>query len=250
MYKYETHLHTAEGSDCGRARAAEYVEVYKELGYDGVVVTDHFYRGNTRPDRSLPWEKFVRQYSMGYYNLKEAANGEFDVFFGVEELFDNYDEFLIYGLEPEWYIAHPELRGADRDTFIGTVKAHGAYVIQAHPYRYRDYFKKKEVHVFPDLADAIEVINASNTKLENEMAYKLAKDYGKPITGGSDRHRIIDTSYLTGQKKTPSGIVISKRARNIFDIIDAIRSGDAIPIGIDTLTGDTDGFELSVTVHK
>ena len=250
MYKYETHLHTAEGSECGRARAAEYVKIYKDLGYDGIIVTDHFYMGNTRPDRSLPWEEFIRQYSMGYYNLKEAAKGEIDVFFGVEERFSDYDEFLIYGLEPEWYIDHPELRGADRDTFISTVKAHGAFVIQAHPYRHRDYFKKREVHIFPDLADAIEVFNPSNTKLENELAYKFAKEHKKAITGGSDRHNIIDTSYLTGERKISSGIIISKKANSIFDIIDAIKSKDATPIGIDTLTGDTDGFELSVIVHE
>lgn len=249
MYKYEMHLHTAEGSDCAKAFGADYAEIYKSLGYDGIVVTDHFYRGNTRPDRNLPWEDFVRQYAKGYYNLKEAAKGELDVFFGVEELFENRDEFLIYGLDPEWYISHPELRGADRDTFITTVRSHGAYVIQAHPYRHRDYFKKKEVHIFPNLVEGIEVFNSSNTKLENELAYKLAKDYGKAISGGSDRHRIIDVNYLTGEEKTSSGIMISKKANSIFDLIDAIKTGDAIPIGLDTLTGDTDGFTLDVKIH-
>ncbi len=250
MFKYETHLHTAEGSECGKAGGADYAQLYKELGYDGVIVTDHFYQGNTRPDRSLPWEEFVRQYAEGYYKLKEAAKGELDVFFGVEERFENLDEFLIYGLTPEWFMAHPELRDADRDTFLSTVKSHGAFVIQAHPFRYRDYYKGNTVHIFPKYADGIEVINASNTKLENELAYKLAKDYGKAISGGSDRHRIVDTSYLTREEKTPSGIMISKKATCIEDIIDAIRSGDAVPIGLDTLTGDTNGFDLNIEIHE
>lgn len=41
-YRYETHMHTAEGSRCGRMPAAEMVRAYKKLGYTGVFVTDHF----------------------------------------------------------------------------------------------------------------------------------------------------------------------------------------------------------------
>ena len=41
-YLYETHLHTYPGSRCARVTVRENLELYKELGYDGVFVTNHF----------------------------------------------------------------------------------------------------------------------------------------------------------------------------------------------------------------
>ena len=40
-YKYELHCHTKEVSRCGAVPAAEIVKMYKENGYDGIVITDH-----------------------------------------------------------------------------------------------------------------------------------------------------------------------------------------------------------------
>ena len=40
-YLYETHLHTCQGSACGRSTGAEQARFYKEIGYAGIIVTDH-----------------------------------------------------------------------------------------------------------------------------------------------------------------------------------------------------------------
>ena len=63
---YETHLHTRHGSGCGRARGPEYFDRYKRLGYDGLIVTDHFWRGYCAVDRRLPWSEFVERFCFGY----------------------------------------------------------------------------------------------------------------------------------------------------------------------------------------
>ena len=42
-YKYETHLHTCQGSACGRLTGEEQADLYKGFGYTGIVVTDHFF---------------------------------------------------------------------------------------------------------------------------------------------------------------------------------------------------------------
>ena len=42
MYKYETHLHTFPVSGCAIASVDENLKCYKELGYDGVFITNHF----------------------------------------------------------------------------------------------------------------------------------------------------------------------------------------------------------------
>ena len=62
-----------------------------------MVVTDHFFNGNTAIDRSLPWEEKVELYCRGYENAKEEGDKiGLDVFFGVEWAFHG-DEFLLYG---------------------------------------------------------------------------------------------------------------------------------------------------------
>ena len=74
-YKYETHLHTSEASKCGSSEGAEYISVYKKLGYAGIFVTDHFFGGNTAVSHELDWHTRIEQYCKGYENaLAEAKN--------------------------------------------------------------------------------------------------------------------------------------------------------------------------------
>ena len=49
----------------------EQTRIYKELGYDGIIVTDHFYNGNTAISRNMPWEKWVNNFTRGYENAKK-----------------------------------------------------------------------------------------------------------------------------------------------------------------------------------
>ena len=55
-FRYETHLHTAPVSKCAKVSVEESLLFYKELGYDGVFITNHFIDGNINVDGSLPYE--------------------------------------------------------------------------------------------------------------------------------------------------------------------------------------------------
>ena len=70
MYKYETHLHTKEGSACSTAPAVEMALAHKKLGYDGIFVTNHFFNGNTSVPRELPWNERVELFCVGYEQAK------------------------------------------------------------------------------------------------------------------------------------------------------------------------------------
>ena len=108
-YKYETHLHTREGSACARATAAEQVRSYYEAGYAGIIVTDHFFNGNTAVPRNLPWEERVNLFCLGYENAKaEGDRLGMDVFFGWESGYYGTD-FLIYGLDKDWLLKHDDI---------------------------------------------------------------------------------------------------------------------------------------------
>ena len=68
----ETHLHTCEASRCGRVHGRDYINYMKEQGYSGIIVTDHFFNGNSAVPKELSWKERVKMYVSGY----EAAYAE------------------------------------------------------------------------------------------------------------------------------------------------------------------------------
>ncbi len=141
-YLYETHMHTCLASACGVSTGKEHARYYKERGYTGIIITDHFFGGNTAVDRSLPWEQRIDVFWRGYEDaLEEGLKIGLDVFFGLEQNYSG-DEFLIYGLTKDYMKAHPELEHWTRREQLECVHAQGGAVIQAHPFRIRGYMDK------------------------------------------------------------------------------------------------------------
>ena len=213
QYKIETHLHTAEGSKCGWATGAEQAEARLFEGYDTIIVTDHFFRGNTRPERSLPWEEYVDQFCSGYEHAK--ARGDeigLTVLFGFE---DNYQgsEFLIYGLDKDWIRKNPDLRIWTPWEEYEHVHGDGGYMVQAHPFRERNYLRG--FGLYPMYTDAVEGINSSQSRIMNERAIWYAKQFDKPLTAGSDVHGIPNVG---------GGMLTQKRIRTIEDYISMVKN--------------------------
>ena len=85
MFRYEMHIHSKPCSGGGDDIRRQ-IDVLIERGYTGMVITNHFYYGDTRIDRGLPWEEFVDAYRQDYLNgLEYARERDFDLYFGVEE---------------------------------------------------------------------------------------------------------------------------------------------------------------------
>ncbi len=187
-YIYETHLHTATASKCAVSTGNEYIAYYKELGFHGIFVTDHFFYGNSCVPKSLPWEERIDIFCQGYEDAKKEGDRlGLDVFFAWEARFFG-DEFLVYGLDKDWLLKHPEMMTWDHITHYQKIKAEGGLVVQAHPFRERGYLS--EVYVHPYQCDAFEVANAGNPHEQNRMAYRYAKEHGITMTAGSDIHKV------------------------------------------------------------
>lgn len=217
MYKYEVHMHTAQGSACGKTPAAEYIPVFKEQGYDGIIITDHFFHGNTAIDRSLPWEEFVDQYCRGYEEAKaEGDKCGLKVFFGWEEC-KGPDEYLIYGLDKQWLKDHPEILKTDHAEQYRLVHEAGGLVVGAHPFRERGYIDKVKLHPFQ--CDAMEVCNFGNPPYQDILAYNFCKDRNIIMTCGSDIHN-KDSVYTTG-----TAMLFEKPLESIMDYVKAVKSG-------------------------
>jgi len=232
---YETHLHTNEGSFCGVSSGREYVKRYLDLGYSGIIITDHFFRGNCAVDRSLPWEKWVHKFCRGYENAREeGARRGLDVFFGWEETY-NGDDYLIYGLDKEWLLKHPEVVRWSRKQQFEEVRRFGGCVVQAHPFRQHYYINC--VHLSSGCVDAVEAANAGNRDPSYDaLAWVYAKRLGLPVTAGSDIHYTGDI-----QGDVVFGVYLHDKMNTIGDYVDAIRNdaigGLKIPVGRCDLSG-------------
>lgn len=218
-YKYEMHQHTWPCSHCGHADPEKLVRTMKNDGYTGLVITDHFYFGNTGIDRSLPWDEFCKAYIDNYLAAKRIGDEiDFDVLFGVEENVGEGKEVLLYGITPEFILSHPELRNSNLELIYKLANEFGALVIQAHPFRNRDYIPDPLKRLDPAFLDGYEVFNTANKPEDNKLAFDTYKDSGKIFTAGSDWHRDETT--------VRSGIETDVRIKTEKQLADILKSGN------------------------
>lgn len=216
MYLYEPHLHTAEVSRCASNPAAAQAAFYKNAGFDGMIVTDHFLGGNTTVPSHLPWEERVELFCRGYELAKiEGEKLGLDVFFGWEYSYMGID-FLTYGLDKKWLLKHPDIDKLFINNYLDLVRGDGAYVVHAHPFREEVYIPV--IQLMPRKVDAVEILNANRSDFENKLAADYATAYGLTVFAGSDNHR--------GSQSRLCGIGINKRPSNIEDFINSIKASD------------------------
>ena len=216
-FLYDTHVHTAETSRCARASANEQVRFYKSKGFDGIVITDHFLGGNTTVPDALPWDTRVNLFLKGYENaLEEGEKVGLKVFFGWEHTHIGAD-FLTYGLNKLWLLKNKGLDMMDINSYLDHVRAQGAYVVHAHPFREDFYIPM--IQLMPRQVDAVEIINSCRIDFENDMAAQYAKNNGLQVFAGSDNH-------TADKQKRLSGIETETELNSIEDLISIVRAGE------------------------
>lgn len=227
-YIYEVHLHTAQSSICGKTPAREYIPYYMDQGYDGIVVTDHF-TGNLSyvADRNAPWKQQMDVYCRGYEEaLDEGIRRGFKVFFGIEQQFAN-DECLIYGPDKQWLLDHPDAPNWTRRQWFDEINAIEGCIVQAHPFRVRNYVKKVTLNT---CVHAIEAFNSSNMPEADVYALAFGRYWGYPLTAGTDMHDI-------SKRKELYGVVFDKPWESISDYTQAIRCKEGFGIKTEAQRG-------------
>jgi len=197
------------------------------MGFSGIIVTDHFFNGNTSVPRHLPWKEWVKQFCRGYEDARnEGERQGFDVFFGWEETFDGCDDYLIYGLDKEWLMEHPESRTWTRGEQYRAVKAAGGCVVQAHPFRQHSHIRR--VILSTGCVDAVEAANTGNIEQSYDaLAMRYAQKLGLPVTAGTDIH---DARYICNG--WAFGVFTQKRLKSIADFVDVVCNGGIVDINI------------------
>ena len=220
-YKYQMHTHTTPCSNCGRYTPEELCQAILENGYDGAVITNHFYHGNSGIDRSesTSWEQFVRAYEENYLECKrEAEKYGLDIIFSIEESVYPGTEILCYGVTPKILYDNPQLIKGECEEWIRVMRENDVVIIQAHPYREAFYIPNPGPLPL-ELVDGIEVYNRGNSPQYNDMAMELAaKNPHLLQTSSADTHAPDTFGF--------GGIITKKRITNEGELAALLRSRD------------------------
>lgn len=217
-YKYELHCHTAGVSLCAKISPKELVRRYEQLGYDGIVLTDHyspmtFYKNYLYPRRG------IEHYLSSYKTLKEYCGSSFTVLLGMElRHYATVNDYLVYGVEEDWLRKQKNMLLWDEKKAYGKIHKQGYLMYQAHPYR--PFITRCN----PEYIDGVEIYNGHTDNELNAKAVRWAQSIGKPVISGSDFHCITD--------RAGGGIETDIRIENNADLLYVLKSGR-----YDVLTG-------------
>ena len=237
VYRYDLHCHTKEGSKCSDISVSEMVELYHEMGYTGICITDHFTGGMTPLSNKTPWNERVNFYYDIYKSAyKEGEKKGLSVFWGVEySLAPDIEiptqatgtDFILFNIDKEWLIDNKNIfREKPKELFV-KIREAGGFIIHAHP------MLGEELQLFPYYVDAVEIINAGfengwfegrHKNLDNINAKKYAEMYKLIETAGTDIHR-FDQTLLTG-------VETKTRCSTISELVSVIKEGQAKPFSI------------------
>ncbi len=137
-YKFDMHVHTKETSSCGQVSAKELVRMYHDVGYQGIMITDHYHKSYFDSLGSIDTEEKVKRYLSGYYAAKEEGDKiGLDVILGIEfRNIESDDDFLIVGMTEEFLYQYPYMYELQLKEAIELFHKNDMLVIQAHPVRF------------------------------------------------------------------------------------------------------------------
>ena len=216
MYKFETHAHTSEISGCGRLSAAQVLDLYKEKGFDGIVITDHYTENFFSGIKEQPWEEQIHAFLKGYYSALERGRAVgITVLPGTElRLKGCANEYLLYGMDIEKFIKLPHMYEYSIEQLREVTKKHDITLFQAHP------FRKNMIPISPELIDGVEVYNANlNHNSNNDKAEDYAVKNALLKLSGSDCHQAGEAGL--------GGHELTKRITTTRELMDEIISGNA-----------------------
>ncbi len=210
MYKIELHLHTPIVSCCGKVAPEEIVRRYKQAGYAGITVTDHYHMYYFQdPGKNL--DTFLE----GYRQVKAIAEEEgLAVYYGAELRFtENSNDYLLYGFREELLTEPEQICRMGIAAFSELARENGALLIQAHP------FRKGCVPVAPYLVDGVEAINRHDVHdNKNHLAMAFADRYGMRKISSGDFHDPEDRCI--------AGIGADFLPADSFALAELLRSGN------------------------
>ncbi len=218
MGRFELHVHTKECDKCASMGGADIVHHFQKLGYDGMVVTDHyidlFHEWFADELLGKSYRQRMERWLKGYYTAREEGEKcGFTVLPGAEVRFDGQpNDYLIYGVSEDFFYEAPPLNHCKTLEELTALLPTDACVVQAHP------FRDSMTVMDPKLLFGLEVRNAGTPEFRNDLARIYAEHYQKAMTSGSDFHG--------KDRQFHGGILTSAPIQSPADLIRTLRSGE------------------------
>jgi 3',5'-nucleoside bisphosphate phosphatase len=196
---FEMHCHTSDYSACSHVNAVELLKRVCDLGFQGIVITDHHYQ----------W----KENDLARIKEKAGVPETFVVLAGEEFKTSDYGDVLVYGLKktlPKQKMTLAELKEQFPDTAV----------VWAHPYR-NNHLPEEEKLLNP-LFDAIEILSSNYSIAEAARALADWHKYKFTAIAGTDTHAI---SY-TGSYPT----VFDHPVETIEQFVEELKNGRCRPL--------------------
>lgn len=186
-YRFELHCHTAEVSYCASCPAEQSVALLKARGYDGVAITNHYYR-DWFTSKEGSWEEKADLWLSGYRLAKTAGDAQgVAVVLGVELGFDccPNNHYLSFGMEESFFHQYPRLYEMTPSEYWRLANRLGLYFGQAHPLRGENFCHPED----PSILHGMEFYNGHGDHgNHNDVVYGLVEKTDLTGTVGSDFH--------------------------------------------------------------
>lgn len=180
-YRIELHAHTFPASGCSDVTPRQMAEIYHSLGYDGLVVTNHFQYKKERVK-----EEYIDAFFADLEETKRFAEPlGLKIYLGVEIRFtENSNDYLIFGVNRKMLEDIYDLLPLGIENFRKNYPMPDSLFIQAHP-------KRDGIElVDPALLDGVEAYNLhpSHNSRVGRAAVWSRKNGLDTIIAGSDFH--------------------------------------------------------------
>ena len=210
-FKIELHAHTSPASGCSDVEPEKVVQFYKALGYDCIVLTNHFlYEKDT--------QAAVTRQMTDYLCACEAGEQcGLKVLLGAEIRFaENSNDYLLFGVNEEILSLVFDHLDKDLAAFRQKLPLADSLLIQAHPFRSHCQIMDSS------LLNGVEIFNMhphhnSNNHLAQEF---YAQNPNLIPTAGSDYHH--DKPGHCGTTALRSAIL----PKDSFELVEILKSRD------------------------
>lgn len=173
-------------------RTEDLLKKARELGLDGIAVTDH---------NNLDGGRFA-----------EGLSEKFGIrVFAAQEVSTVSGDVLAFGLSEDG------LQGISVTELSKIAKQDGAVLIAAHPFRAFSNALGNELYEFGSCFQAVEGYNGNANRQENARAVKAARDLGLPVIGASDAHSVGEVGRFY--------TVFDGEINALGDLIEALKRG-------------------------
>lgn len=202
----DMHAHTSGISRCCKADAYTGLLAAKEKGIDGLVLCNHYQEAYVENGDAAA---FAKAYADEFIKTKAIADElGMRLFFGVEVTAKQHNNahVLLYGLQPDFVLRHPEIYGETLERMQQLAHAEGGLVVQAHPFRSNgklldvNHLDGVEVNCHP-LYDATHCVRLLQIAHENNLLVTCGGDYH------ADTYRPSCGTYFPDDVQDEQGLV-------------------------------------------